>query len=195
MEQAASIIVSKMLSADLISENEIKQYNYGVQVLLEKFVSYVILFGLAWFLHCLLEVALFFVSFSIIRKYSGGVHCKSFGSCLFISTAVSFSGIAFFPLAEKMLLTYQGLVIMSIVIVVVIGAINNPNIEWSDCEYKRVRRLSRMSALFETSVLLLLIVRHVPIRIRFYISYGIVICAISMLFEIRKKGGIAHEEC
>ena len=195
MGQAASVIVSKMLSADLISENETELYNYGVQVLLEKIISYVILFGLALFLHSLTEIALFFVSFSIIRKYSGGVHCRRVGSCLLISTIVSFSGIVFFPLAERMLLTYQGGVIMSIIIVIIIGAVNNPNIEWSGCEYRRVRRLSRMIVLFEASVLLLLLELHTPIRIRFYISYGIVICAISMLLEIRKKGGIAHEEC
>lgn len=66
MEQVASAIVSKMLSADLISENETEQYNYSVQVLLEKLISYAILFGLAWLLHCLVEVVLFFVSFSIL---------------------------------------------------------------------------------------------------------------------------------
>ncbi len=195
MEQAASVIVSKMLSADLISENETEQYNYGVQVLLEKIISYAILFGLAWILHCLLEVALFFVSFSIIRKYSGGVHCKRFISCLFISAVVSFSGIFLFPLMKNNILLYQGGVAMSIVIVIIIGAINNPNIEWSDSEYRRARRLSRMTALLETSVLLLLLVLHTPIRIRFFISYGIVICAVSMLLEIRKKGGIAYEKC
>ena len=108
MEQATSVIVSKMLSADLISENEIELYNYGVQVLLEKTISYAILFGLAWILHCLLEVALFFVSFSIIRKYSGGVHCKRFVSCLFLSTAISFSGIALYPFVKNNFLLYQG---------------------------------------------------------------------------------------
>lgn len=84
---------------------------------------------------------------------------------------------------------------MSIAILILIGSINNPNIDWSECEYKRARRLSRMTAVLEVSVLLLLLVLHTPIRIRFYISYGIVICAISMLLEIRKKGGVAYEEC
>ena len=108
MEQVASAIVSKMLSADLISENETEQYNYSVQVLLEKLISYAILFGLAWLLHCLVEVVLFFVSFSIIRKYSGGIHCKRFGSCLLISTVISFSGIVLFPIIKDNLLLYHG---------------------------------------------------------------------------------------
>ena len=84
---------------------------------------------------------------------------------------------------------------MSMIIVIIIGSINNPNIDWSDCEYKSARRLSRTITVFETSVLLLLVALHTSIKIRFFISYGIVVCAISMLLEIRKRGGIAYEEC
>ncbi len=84
---------------------------------------------------------------------------------------------------------------MSIVVLIILGSINNPNIDWSDCEYRSARRLARTIAIFELSVLLLLAVLNTPIRIRFFISYGIVVCAISMLLEIRKRGGIAYEEC
>lgn len=146
-------------------------------------------------LNHVLEIALFVVSFSLIRKYSGGIHCQGFGTCLIASTAVSLSVVVALPLVEKSILTYQGGVIMSIIIVIIIGAINNPNIDWSDYEYKRVKRLSRLTILMEASVLLLLIVLHFPNNIRFSISYGIVVCAISMLLEIRKKGGIADEDC
>ena len=36
MEQVATKIVTKLVSADLISEDESDLYNYGVQVILEK---------------------------------------------------------------------------------------------------------------------------------------------------------------
>ncbi len=84
---------------------------------------------------------------------------------------------------------------MSIIIVIIIGAINNPNIDWSICEYRKAKRLSRLTVLLEASVLLLLMLLHIPLNYRFYISYGIVICALSMLLEIRKKGGITYEDC
>lgn len=83
---------------------------------------------------------------------------------------------------------------MSIIIVFLIGAINNPNIDWSDCEYRKVRKLSRLIVALESSVLILLLMLQFPFNYRFYISYGIVVCAISMLLEIRKKGGIAYED-
>ena len=195
MEQVATKIVTKMVSADLISEGESDLYNYGVQVILEKVISYAIIFVLAMIMHKFLEILLFFVSFSILRKYSGGIHCKTFKSCLIISALVSFSGMMLLPTIEHNKLLYQGGVVMSIVVLIILGSINNPNIDWSDCEYKSARRMSRTITVFETSVLLLLIALHTSIKIRFFISYGIVVCAISMLLEIRKRGGIAYEEC
>lgn len=187
MEQVASKIVSKMISADIISEEESAQYNYGVQVVLEKMISFTLMFVLALILRCILEIALFLSSFSILRKFSGGIHCDRFESCLVASLLVSFSSIGVWQVFKNKILLYQGGVLMSIIIVIIIGAINNPNIDWSDCEYRKARRLSRMIAIFEASVLLLFMVIGAPFKIRFYISYGIVACAISMLLEIRKR--------
>lgn len=173
--------------ADLISEDEIEIYRYGVLVVLERSMSYALIFVLALILHCVLEIALFLSSFSILRKFCGGIHCDRFESCLVASLLVSFSSIGVWQVFKNKILLYQGGVLMSIIIVIIIGAINNPNIDWSDCEYRKARRLSRMIAIFEASVLLLLMVIGAPFKIRFYISYGIVACAISMLLEIRKR--------
>lgn len=82
---------------------------------------------------------------------------------------------------------------MSIIIVFIIGAVNNPNIDWNDFEYRKVRRLSRLTVILEASVLVLLVFLQSSFVFRFYISYGIIVSAISMLLEIRKKGGIAYE--
>ena len=195
MERFANNIVAKMKTADLISEDEIEIYRYGVLVVLERSMSYALIFVLALILHCVLEIALFLSSFSILRKFSGGIHCDRFESCLVASLLVSFSSIGVWQVFKNKILLYQGGVLMSIIIVIIIGAINNPNIDWSDCEYRNARRRARTITIFESSVLILLAVMHTPIRIRVFISYGIVVCAISMLLEIRKRGGIAYEEC
>ena len=108
MERIASRIVSRMLLADLISDRETDEYAYEIQVLLEKVVSYVVIFGLAILFNRLLEIALFTISFSLIRKYSGGIHCRSFGTCLVASIAVSFSSVIMFPLFAAIYPTYQG---------------------------------------------------------------------------------------
>jgi len=108
MDQVASKIVARMMSVNLISEKDAEEYNYGVQILLEKIISYSIIFLLSIILNRLLEIVVFLISFSVIRRYSGGIHCKSFSGCLIASTTVSLSGIVVFPLVEKIILFYQG---------------------------------------------------------------------------------------
>lgn len=195
MEQVASMIVSRMLKVGLISVKETAEYVYEIQVLLEKLISYAVIFGLALILNRLMEIALFTLSFSMIRKYSGGLHCLSFKSCLLVSIVVSFSGIIVFPFVNVIYSTYQGGAVASVIVILVIGSINNSNIDWNEIEYRRVKQVSRLIVILEAEVLMLLVVLETSNRIRFFISYGIVVSAMSMLLEIRKKGGLSHEEC
>ena len=97
-----------MMTANLISKNDAEEYIYGVQILLEKIISYATILLLALILNRLLEIILFVVSFSLIRKYSGGIHCKRFETCLIASVAVSISGVFIFPPVENRILLYQG---------------------------------------------------------------------------------------
>ena len=69
MDQVASKIVARMMMANLISKNDAEEYIYGVQILLEKIISYATILLLALILNRLLEIILFVVSFSLIRKY------------------------------------------------------------------------------------------------------------------------------
>ena len=108
MNQVATKIVARMMMANLISENDSEAYIYGVQILLEKIISYCIIFSIALILNRLLEILLFVISFSLIRKYSGGIHCKRFETCLIASVTVSISGVVLYPLFEHNFLLYQG---------------------------------------------------------------------------------------
>ena len=108
MERFANNIVAKMKTADLISEDEIEIYRYGVLVVLERSMSYALIFVLALILRCVLEIALFLSSFSILRKFSGGIHCDRFESCLVASLLVSFSSIGVWQVFKNKILLYQG---------------------------------------------------------------------------------------
>lgn len=47
MEQIASKIVFNMMQANIIEENESEEYIYGIQILLEKVISYSIIILIA----------------------------------------------------------------------------------------------------------------------------------------------------
>lgn len=194
MEQIAGKIVVRMKETKMISEDESEKYIYGVQVVLEKIISYSLIFGLAILLHHFSEVFLFFCSLSALRKYAGGIHCRKYSSCLIASMLVTLSSIAIFPIVERSYPIYQSVIIVSMIFMVLIGSVNNPYIDWNDSEFIVAKRIARLTIVVEALVLLLLIEIQVPVRIRFYLSYGIVVCAISMLLEIHRKGGGTNEE-
>lgn len=194
MERISAIIVSRMIIADVITKSDESEYRYNVQVLLERILSYVIICGLSIVMRCFIPTLLFCLSFATIRTFSGGYHCNSYIPCLVVSSAIALSTGFIFPLLIMVRSIYQGGVIMSMIIIILLGSINNRNIDWSSQEYKNAKTLSRLSIGFIFALMLLLEAIRVPDSLCFYISYGIVICAISMLFEIRKRGGIAYEE-
>ena len=194
MEQLSARIVSKMIDADVITYDDKEVYIYNVQVVLEKTISYLILLITALIIGKPFEICLFFISFSVLRKYSGGIHCSSFLKCLCVSTVVILSSVMLCPYVSEVYPIYQGVVIMSLVSVFIIGSINNPNIAWNESEYKRAKRIARMTVVLMTLILLLMLTIGVPISIRFYIGYGVFVCSISMLLEIQKKGGIINEK-
>ncbi len=61
MDQVASKIVARMMMANLISKNDAEEYIYGVQILLEKIISYATILLLALILNRLLEIILLFL--------------------------------------------------------------------------------------------------------------------------------------
>lgn len=63
MDQVASKIVARMITANLISDKDAEEYSYGVQILLEKIISYSIILSLAIILNHFFEIALFFSIF------------------------------------------------------------------------------------------------------------------------------------
>lgn len=193
MERLSAIIVSRMIVADVISKSDEAEYMYNVQVLLERALSYTIILGVSIIARCTIPTILFCLSFAAVRTFSGGYHCDSYIKCLALSTIIALSTGFIFPLINMVRSLYQGVVIMSVIIIISLGSINNQNIDWSGQEYRRAKVLARLSVVTIFVLLLLLEVISVPDNLSFYISYGIVVCAISMLFEIRKRGGIAYE--
>ena len=193
MEQLATKIVSRMIIADIITSDDADEYRYSIQIFLERILSYALIMTIAVAFRCFISTLVFSLSFAAIRTFSGGYHCKSYISCLVLSTVVSLSCGFISPLIDLYRSIYQGCAIMSIIIVFIVGSVNNHNIDWSAEEYRRVKALSRLTLLVEISILLLIRVSNIPDSLSFYISYGIVACAISILIEIRKRGGIAYE--
>lgn len=113
---------------------------YGLTLLVEKVVTYLLLSGLALFMGKLAEGLVFAVCFVCLRQATGGFHAKTFLGCL-AGSAVSFF-IAVEVLAawlDRCPLAVAVLLILSIFCVVVWAPVNHPNLLLTEEEMKKNR--------------------------------------------------------
>ena len=78
MEALARRIVDRMSYFKLIGEEEKEECRYYLELTLEKIIALGVIFIMAFLMDRVLEMFLFFLTFSSIRKYAGGYHSRTF---------------------------------------------------------------------------------------------------------------------
>lgn len=194
MELLSVRIVKNMIRYGVIDKSLYDDYLYSVQVFIEKLVSLISIFGLALIFHCFFEVLLFYLSFSFLRKTSGGFHFDGFAKCYISSICISLGGVLVYPLASILSVVCQGGVLMATIFIILIGAVNHPNIRWSDKEFKAAKLITRVKVLSLVIVIIALDLFEIGKRFLYSMGLGIVLCAITILVEVlREKGGERYE--
>lgn len=84
--------------------------------------------------------------------------------------------------------------IISIIVDVWIGSVNNESIDWDQQEFKKAKRNNRIIVLIEVTLILLFYLTRMNTVYIFFMSYGLIMASLSMIIEyILKKGGWNHE--
>lgn len=195
VETSCRAIVNKMMDNEIINSDEFDIYLYNLQIIVESLIIHVMLFIFATAIGHLFELLLFIIVFDGIRQFSSGFHCETTIGCVILSF---FTCTAMF-LIEKLVIDnwsiYQGGVIISIIFIIINGAINHPNMGWSEQELFKAKRNSRIVTVFFTSLILMLGLLSVDKTYIYYLDMGINVSAISMMVEqIKVRGGKGHEE-
>ncbi len=102
MIKSLSIKISQYLEGknSSLTKKDILKIQYVLEVILGDSIKFSIIFLIFFFLH---ELKLFFLIFIILnttRPFMGGVHCKTFNSCLLWSV-IYFSSISIFSLCAS----------------------------------------------------------------------------------------------
>lgn len=153
---------------------------YGLTLLVEKVVTYLLLSGLALFMGKLAEGLVFAVCFVCLRQATGGFHAKTFLGCL-AGSAVSFF-IAVEVLAawlDRCPLAVAVLLVLSIFCVVVWAPVNHPNLLLTEEEMKKNRLWSRIILFIETVTVMLGYFLHR--QWQQYIVSAVILCAVFIL--------------
>lgn len=190
IEKNVARVCLEMIDNKVINRDEYFIYKYTLQVLCETVIAIAPILLICILVRKLVEMSIFITTFAILRKYTGGYHCKSFKSCFVLSFV---SCLLLFPLSfvlkNHVSLLYLW-VAVSYLIIVTIGSINTLTINWDPSEFVLAKIRSRMIC---SIVLLVFVTASVIVRTQVYsVSIGIGLIQTSttmMLYKILAKGG------
>lgn len=150
----SSSISEKLCSANVISRDEQELYSYGFFLLLSRGIFFAVaaVFGILF--ETFWESILFYILFSTLRGYAGGIHASRESVCM-VSTTVSLllasAGIRWMELSECVAVSSWMLLLGSLV-VFIMSPLDSEEKPLNDSERRYYRLIARGIALATTMV-------------------------------------------
>ncbi len=172
-----------------------EQYTYGIEVAVEKLITYTILLFLALYLKLLIPSILFVVFFVTMRVRTGGFHANTY-FCCFICTIVMYLSctqvIAPFLINERdyMFLT----LIITSILIFLLAPINHPNLNMDSVEIKRCKREARFALLIELEFIIVATCFGINIVYIVYPIMGMMMCAILLVIAKIIQQEVSEDE-
>lgn len=153
---------------------------YGLTLLFEKVLTYLLLMGIAFALGKPIEGLVFAVCFVSLRQATGGFHAKTLQGCLVGSI------LSFYLAVELMAVWLQShpliagsLLLIAIICVLIWAPVNHPNLLLTKDEIKKNKLWSRGILLIEVSIILAGYLLHM--QWQQYIVSAVILCAVFIL--------------
>lgn len=134
ISKLSAFLTKKLIERDKITSEEKELYEYGLFMILSYLVFFIIAEIIGIIIKIPLEAILFFVTFSLIRNFSGGVHADSEIKCDIITTiSISVSELLI-RLLKDTASDYIVLVMLSIssILLIVLRPVGSQNKEISE---------------------------------------------------------------
>ncbi len=174
--------LGKRLTNTLINNNQIDEserclYEYGFFIFLSNATYVIITLVFGSIFSILIESIVFYIAFSLIRRYAGGFHASSEMKCTLITTISIFLCLLCTKLCETNNIQIPILVLTSIatVLIFVLCPLDTLEKPLTKEEYKYFRKISWL--------ILLLIVLTISIGWHFKLEFIMYPCCMSLILE------------
>lgn len=182
MRKAAVYLACRMRTEQLITPEDYEWYVYSIEIILEKIIGYLTILIIGMFFGVLGETITFLIYFAGIRKYSGGFHMNHFYSCFLMSIGTY---LAWLFIWEHMKIAFTKPVLLAVIVIsiliLVIGAVNNANIDWNEKEYAKACKLTRYAVFLETGILILLFLEGIKESYLWFMSAGLTLAFLGLI--------------
>lgn len=182
-------VVNTLIDFNIITPGMRQYYEYAIEIMAERLLSLASMCVIAIALGKLIPALLFLGFFLLLRRHTGGYHANSFILC-YVESLTIFTGIMI--LGDSIMSSYPILVIgalcISFVLIMFVGTINHPKMNFSVSELSESKKSSRYVLLLEFFIILSLNAIGASERCLGFMSWGIILCAISIvLAKITKQ--------
>lgn len=82
MIQTSATLFTRYMMRKGLCEDDFEVHRYGIEVILSTIIDLSLILFVGSISGMLMEAILFYFGFWIIRKYSGGYHCKTYFNCI-----------------------------------------------------------------------------------------------------------------
>ena len=183
-----------MCRNDIIKEDDVKFYAYSIQLMLERVTGFILIGIFALVFKAFFEIAVFTITFSVIRTSSDGIHCKTSIGCFIASVLTALSTIP----VSNWLINYPFLCMASVVlsagIIFYIGTIRDPNLDLSDIEFIHLKKRSRIGISILGPIILGLLLIFPDNHLVYYAALGVFFNALSLIAVKILKREVSNNE-
>jgi accessory gene regulator B len=157
-------------------------YVYGIEIIIEKIITFSILMIMAVYTNITIPSALFIIFFLALRRYTGGFHANSYFGCLFSTVAIYLicSHILMPVLMKEVNYVLFGVIISSIIIYL-FAPINHPNMNLNPNEIKILKRKAEFVLLLELGLIAMAFYLGIFTVYIIFSSMGIILCAVLLI--------------
>lgn len=180
--------ISLMLIANKIITFENREaYSYGIELFLFKTSLYIIVAVIAIITNTLIPSAIFVVSYTLLRQYNGGYHCKTAEMCMIISIFMYLIFLLLYKLdygnIKKFFLISSCISLLPIAVFSPVENINNP------LTVKEKRKYHIISVAIAVILVGIMMFGHIfDVNNIFYaISYALTADAVLIILGLRRN--------
>lgn len=136
-------------------EENREAYVYGIEIMVEKIITYTALISIATYLNILIPSSLFVMFFILLRGYTGGYHANTYIGCLVgtITMYLTCTLIVAPLMIHGEMSLFLGLAV-TVVLILLLSPVNHPNLDMDSSELMICKKRARIVLSFETVFIL-----------------------------------------
>ncbi len=179
-------LVQSMADNNVIEQDEIDIYRFGVQLLSETVLSFAIFLIIAAFLGSIVEFIIFITAFALLRQYAGGFHADKFISCLLISCCVITAFCIAVHIPDQAVYVIGVLAVISLIIILLLAPVDSKHKRITETDRTKYRKKLIIILIFEiiASGIIMLYSEHFAVCICFS---WIVLSVLLIIGKIKNK--------